>query len=605
MEKDPEDSTSDPVSPTTPDSEVSSEQNGQELDPPIEDKPDLDKVKTNQTNRNLTSKFRILIHKKQLVIPIVVIVVLAVISIVPIFRYSVVGLFRSQRYSIEVLDNQTNQPVIGAIVTLAGKSTTTNSHGEAGLSVKVGHQSLVISKKYYATENSKVLVAIFNHGLNKYKLVATGRQVPITIDNKISGQPVSGITVKTSDSEAITGTNGQTQIVLPADKSTVQATLSGNGYNNLAATIDVVNQQVKQNTFEVVPVGSIYYLSNLNGTLDVVKTNLDGSGTKTVLAGTGYETPQNTVMLASRDWKYLILNSVRNSDGNSELNLIDTTNNDKVTSVDNGNATFSSIGWINDDFIYLVQRNGYNPWQPGAESIKSYDAQSGKITILKTTTASGTSDNDAVYEDIFSNSIEIVGEKVAYTTTWYTYPGYTSVNGQQNTLNIINPDGSSAKVVNSVDSTSDYYGSIYLYKPNELVVEDYSQNNNSSTYYIYNSDNNSYNITSDPQIINYAQSQTFPTYLQSPAGTKTFWSTAADSQYLLYIGDQDGNNQNQINGLGPYSAYGWYTDNYLIVSKNNDELYIMPVNGGTPQKVADYQQTGENFTGYGGGYGSL
>ena len=73
----------------------------------------------------------------------------------------------------------------------------------------------------------------------------------------------------------------------------------------------------------------------------------------------------------------------------------------------------------------------------------------------------------------------------------------------------------------------------------------------------------------------------------------------------LFIGDSSGGSGKQIATLSDYDTYGWYTDDYLLVSKNGSELYIMPVSGGTPIKISDYNKPAQNFNGYGGGYGGL
>src|SRR6185369_16053847 len=114
----------------------------------------------------------------------------------------------------------------------------------------------------------------------------------------------------------------------------------------------------------------IYFLSKASGKIDVVKTNLDGTDRQTVLAGTGKEEDTDTILLASRDWKYLALKSRR--DGKAvKLYLIDTSN-DKLTTIDEGNATFDMVGWQNDYFVYYVYRNNVKSWQPKGSSLKSY-----------------------------------------------------------------------------------------------------------------------------------------------------------------------------------------------------------------------------------------
>jgi hypothetical protein len=58
--------------------------------------------------------------------------------------------------------------------------------------------------------------------------------------------------------------------------------------------------------------------------------------------------------------------------------------------------------------------------------------------------------------------------------------------------------------------------------------------------------------------------------------------------------------------LSDYDTYGWYSDNYLLVSKNSSELYVMDKAGKqTALKISDYHKPAQVFTGYGGGYGGL
>src|SRR6185437_11523818 len=100
-----------------------------------------------------------------------------------------------------------------------------------------------------------------------------------------------------------TDADGQATIVVPASV-TQPVSLKADGYLDTTATLQVTNPAADANTFSLVPSGRLYFLSNLSGKLDVVSTNLDGSDRKTVLAGTGSEDKNNTVLLAARDWQY-------------------------------------------------------------------------------------------------------------------------------------------------------------------------------------------------------------------------------------------------------------------------------------------------------------
>src|SRR6185295_2559549 len=109
------------------------------------------------------------------------------------------------------------------------------------------------------------------------------------------------------DTEATTADDGKAVLVVPADKQEDAVTLSGDGFNTISATLKVTTEEVEANSFKVAPSGKIYFLSNASGKIDLVKSNLDGTDRQTVLAGTGKEDKLNTVLLASRDWKYVAL----------------------------------------------------------------------------------------------------------------------------------------------------------------------------------------------------------------------------------------------------------------------------------------------------------
>jgi hypothetical protein len=94
--------------------------------------------------------------------------------------------------------------------------------------------------------------------------------------------------------------------------------------------------------------------------------------------------------------------------------------------------------------------------------------------------------------------------------------------------------------------------------------------------------------------------------LLSPSADQTFWSESRDGKNTLFIGDQGGQNGKQIASLSDYNTFGWFTDDYLLVSKNSSELYIMDKAGKQAAlKVSDYHKPTQNFYGYGGGYGGL
>ena len=99
----------------------------------------------------------------------------------------------------------------------------------------------------------------------------------------------------------------------------------------------------------------------------------------------------------------------------------------------------------------------------------------------------------------------------------------------------------------------------------------------------------------------------YPTYLLSPNSLHTFWYEPRDGKNTLFTGTPNGEAGKEIASLSEYVPYGWYSDDYLLVSKNSSELYILPATGagetGQVLKISDYHKPAVSFLGYGGGYG--
>jgi hypothetical protein len=137
--------------------------------------------------------------------------------------------------------------------------------------------------------------------------------------------------------------------------------------------------------------------------------------------------------------------------------------------------------------------------------------------------------------------------------------------------------------------------------PNTLTLHFYD--GNSDKFYIYANGQ----VKDDPAGSNDTFfSADYHTYLLSPSGDSTFWSEPRDGKNTLFIGDEGGQGGKQVATLSDYNTYGWFTDSYLLVSKNSSELYIMD-NGGkqAPIKISDYHKPALSFPGYGGGYGGF
>ncbi|HET7827712.1 MAG TPA: carboxypeptidase-like regulatory domain-containing protein, partial [Candidatus Saccharimonadales bacterium] len=500
------------------------------------------------------------IERQKWTIPLSVLLFILVLAAVPFTRYGLVGLVHKSNLDIQVVDATAKAPVSGATVSLGSVSAETNGTGLATLhDIKPGAHSLTISKKYYQTRVYKVLAPIFKQKtIPDISLTATGRQVNISVKNLINKQSLSGVDIKVADISAKTDKNGDAAVVLPAGVSQQSASLSLSGYNDAQVTVKVSNDNIQQNDFTLTPAGQVYFLSKLSGTIDVVKTNLDGASRQTVLKGTGSEDDNNTVLLASRDWKYLAL-LARRAGGSPSLYLIDTSN-DSLTMIDSGNVSFSLTGWVDDNFVYTVTHNDVQLWQAGRQVIKSYNAPSKKLITLDQTSASGSNNFDYV--------TELVGNVYAYDGTVYYIMNWSgglnsssTVSSKQATFNSVKPDGSAKKAIKSfalASGTTAIDVTLEEQVENPAKVDLKFSDGTKDNFFTYANGQvqPAPNLNTDT-----FYTTSYPTYLQSPSGNSTFWTEPRDGKNTLFVGDDSGQNGKQIATLSDYNSYGWYTDN--------------------------------------------
>lgn len=534
-------------------------------------------------------------HHKLWSIPLTLLAIVALLGVVPASRYALAGYVISQPVTVTVTDTTTKKPVSSADVRLEGKTYKTDKDGKVTIKdVKVGDRTVSVSKKYYKDANLTVFVPIGKDVDSKIQMTATGRQVPVVAINKVSGKPLENVTLKSAGTEVKTDKDGKAVIVLPADKVDLPVSLSNGGFNALDARVKVTDQAVKENTFSLTPSGKVYFLSRQSGKIDVVKTDLDGTNRQVIVQGTGKEEDRGTVLLASRDWKYLALLSKRDS-SLPRLYVIDTST-DKMSEMDSGDASFSLVGWDEHTFVYRVDRNKPLYYESNKTAFKSYSADKKQITTIDQTT-SVTDGGNTIYQQ-FGNA-SLIDHKLVYTIT----PGVThySTSGKANILRASSLDSNNKKDVRSWPTPDFFnYGPV-LYAPGELYIAIYSVSAKKVVFFEYEDGA----VKDVPDVDDSKFQSSYPTYLASPDGKRTFWSEQRDGRQTFFVGDASGDNGKQVAAVEDGQVFGWYGDGYLLLSKKGSELSIMSVDGGGPLKVADYHKPQLSYRGYGGGYGGL
>lgn len=518
---------------------------------------------------------------------------------IPPARYGILGLFIKKEVMLQVLDATTNKPVSEADVRVGIHTAKTDNTGSVTLKdLPVGNYGVLVKKKYYADAATTLDVPILSAPQKaEVKLTATGRQVPIRVVNKINGSPMQKATVKVLETTVLTDEKGEASLVLPADKATAKAIITLSDYLDSEANI-LITEEKEKNIFPMTPAGSLYFLSKLSGKINVVRANLDGGNAQVVVAGTGKEQDDQTVLLASRDWKHLALKARRDSD-KAKLYLIDTATN-KLSVIDEGDADFTPVGWYNEHFVYTVDRANVQFWQTKKYALKSFNAAQAKLTTIDETTAEGSSINDYAAE-IFGQ-VYILDDQLIYVKDWAAnYFSPARLGGKKLTLVTVKPSGQGKQAIKSVDEAEGVQASTALYAPNEVYVSIAAAGK--TTFYEY--EHGKLEEAKDVTAESFARP--YPTYLFSPSGKKTFWHESRNGKSVLFVGDANGENSQEPAVLTDYKAYGWHGEDYLLVSKNGSELFIMPAitTGAQPLKVTDYHKPDVSFGGYGYGYGGL
>ncbi len=536
---------------------------------------------------------------KAIVIILAVLIILGTLLAIPQTRYGILGTIIKKNVSFTITDNLTNRPVSQADVWLGSTHVFTDDKGVATFTnTSVNTYTLKISKKYYKDTISTYEVPILaSPQTQSIILQATGRAVTVKITNKITHSALAKATLTVSGTSEVTDDKGEAVMVLPADKKSFQGWIRLDGYNTADVTVD----ESGSNAFTLTPAGNLFYLSKQTGKINVMKSNIDGTDSSVVVQGTGNELDDSTVLLAARDWKYLALSARRDPAQPAQLYLVNAQSG-ALTTMDEGDASFQLVGWSDHKFIYLVTRGHKNAWDDKQESLKSYDADTGKTTVLDETTAAGTNNANFQAENI--QGLYILSNKIVYIKNWSEGSNYTvsGTTDKKPAIMTVNPDGSNKQRVK--EFSMQHYAVIEakLYEPQGVYFR-VSIDNGNGSYYEFEDDTVKSVTLDDTKFYD----TVYPTYLISPSGQKTFWSESRDGKNTLLVGDQNAQNGKVLASQSDYSAYGWYGDQYVLVSKNGSELYIAsatdPFDTVQPLKITNYHKPQIAFPGYGYGYG--
>jgi hypothetical protein len=547
--------------------------------------------------------------RRKIMIPAGVVLLLVVLLAIPPTRYMMLGWAWREDVSVLVTDTTSHSPVSNAAVSIDGHSATTDGAGVATIkAIPIGYRTLHIEKKNYKTNEQAIAVDVFSAGQKRdIALVATGRLVNVRVTDRLTGKPVAEATIADDKTTyGRTDASGKVTVVVPAKDQKINATVVAAKYNGFSTVISPENANIT-----LISTAKMYFLSKQSGKIDVVKTNLDGSDRKVVVPGTGDEDDRSTTLLAARDWKYLVLKSKRAPNKPESLYIVNTTN-DSYTVLDEGNAVFTSIGWSGHNFMYETVRQNTEYWRAKSTAIKSFNADNSNLVTLDENAADPLSvDSSPAYERL--SNYYILDGLLSYTKTW-SFSGYRFSPGvleavakdKPSTIMSVKPDGTGRKILRSFPSATLSYVNAKLYLPQEVYYQAADRSDPVKYTYLELEDGT---VKSNASGADSFGNKTYPTYLMSPNGNASFWSEERDGKNALFVGGKNAENKQEVAVASEFKAYGWLTDDWILLQKQNSELYITTIDqlkaGGTPLKISDYHKVASSLVGYGYGYGGL
>lgn len=527
---------------------------------------------------NLTRLKRCIIAKrKQLVVGLVV--VLGVCILVPSVRNTLLGLVVKRSLSIVVVDQSGGFRVSEADVMIDGKSYTTDQTGALLTDpLRPGKHTVVISKAFYDTYKTSYSTPVFS--LSKelsVRLNARGAPVKVTVKNRISGRAIADVLIATkSGAKARTGADGTAQLILPNGTSKDTAILSGRMIKQYEVEVHAAFDD-HTNVFMAVPAGRIYYLK-AGAMPDVISANLDGSDPQVVLASTGQEDVANTELIASPQWRYLLLKS--HQVGETKLIVIDTKDN-STRIIDQG-LNYHVTGWIGDTLIYRSEPYGATAWQNKRMALKAYHADNGQQIVLDETKAEGGSVLDFAAQNF--KHVFIADGKVLYTQHWTSSYYYGSrFTDKFMTLMSVDPSGGEPTRLAHWQAGYNAYIDARPNEAQELYLHIELTGVQHSYWRYYDG-----RVEQQDSIADVYLHGDRAKYFLSPNTKNMYWAKPGASVLSHYVSDNRGKNAKVINGMAYTTPIGWYTDDYIL-STLDSGLYIAgrdgAIKGRAPLKI--------------------
>jgi hypothetical protein len=257
--------------------------------------------------------------------------------------------------SVKTVDDTTGLPLKGVRVTLGGRSVDTGADGVASFrGLALGPHSLKIEQPGFGVVDQKLVLGWGSNPLGVYKLKSVGVRFTIEARDYLTDKPLAGVQAISGESTAVSDKNGKVTITLTSlSEAADPVVLSKAGYRNEEITLD---QDARKTTKALlVPAQKTVYVTKQSGKYDVYKSDIDGKNPQVLLAGTGSET-SNISLVVSPDGAKVAVVSTRDNQRDSgglllsSLLIVNLSDGDAVSIAKA--AQLQLIDWVGSRLIF-------------------------------------------------------------------------------------------------------------------------------------------------------------------------------------------------------------------------------------------------------------
>ncbi len=463
--------------------------------------------------------------------------------------------------SVTVLDATTQLPLKNVTVRLGAQQSLTNREGVAKLSkLKLGRYTLSIKRLAFAAYEQPVTIGWGSNPLGTHVLKATGLRYVVLVKDYVSGKPIAGAEAGSEEANALSDKGGKATLTLDSvDGADLPVVFSAPGYRNETVLLDVATSSVPE--VMLVPAGRAVFVSKQSGKYDVYATDLDGKDKKLLLAGTGTE-ESNISLVVNTGGTHVALVSTRDNVRDQDGYLLRTLT---IINVSTGASSavdraeqIQLVDWTGDRLIYRSTIAGASGANPQRNRILSYNPVSNSRTQLATANQ--------------FNAVLSAADRIYYAMS-STDPSATLG------LFVVKPDGTARKRLSKDEVWTGLrtsYNVFNLQTPDAWFTYDLRNEQLIST-------------VAPPRIVAYA-------FVDEPGGNgRSVWSDTQNGKGVLMLYDTAKGTSKVLHSQdGITNPLRWIGSKAIIYRiANGAEIadYVASPDGGSVRKIADVAAT--------------